>query len=89
MDTIFNMEKVEQLLSDLRVEVAESKVHLRHISDHMAKLNGRTEKSEDRIALLENQTKEARTVWKTVAAIASVIGASLSWVYSLITNAKP
>jgi hypothetical protein len=38
------MENIEQILSDLRVDAAESRIHLKHIAEHLAKLNGRTEK---------------------------------------------
>lgn len=80
------MEKIEQLLSDLRVEAAESRVHLAHISEHLAKLNGRTQKSEEKISLLDTEIQSAKKAWTAVVAIASGVGATLSWLYNFLSK---
>ncbi len=78
------MDRIEQLLSDLRVEVAESRVHLEHIVEHLSKLNNKAQKHEEKISSLESQATQAKAIWKTVAAISSTVGASLSWLYSVL-----
>jgi hypothetical protein len=75
------MENIEQILSDLRVDAAESRIHLQHIAEHLAKLNGRTEKCEDKVVELERNHNKIKTIWGTVVALSSFGGALLSWAY--------
>lgn len=75
------MGNIEQILSDLRVEAAESRIHLQHISEHLVKLNGRTEKCEDKVSEIERNHNKVKTIWGTIVAVSSFVGALLSWAY--------
>jgi hypothetical protein len=75
------MDKIEQLLSDLRVEVAESRVNLEHILEHLAKINGRTGKNEEKVVALEAEVGKVKTVWATISFISSLLSSAATWVY--------
>lgn len=81
MDRADKMDKIEQLLADLRVEVAESRVNLEHILEHLSKINGRIGKSEDKIVALETEAGKAKTIWTTISAISSLLTGAATWAY--------
>ena len=84
------LQRIADTLDDVRGDVAGLTTsqavqteQLRNIVDHLARLNGRVTKSEDRLASLENDRAEQRGAWKFIALIssipASVIGAGAMW----------
>ena len=84
------LERIADTLSDMRGDVsalttsqAVQTSDIKHILEHLARLNGRVGKSEDRLSSLENDRAEARGAWKFVALIsaipASVISAGAMW----------
>ena len=81
MDRADKMDKIEQLLADLRVEVAESRVNLEHILEHLTKINGRIGKSEEKIVALETEVGKAKTIWTTISAISSFLTGAVTWAY--------
>ena len=84
LDRIANtLEDVRGNVSGLTTSQAVQTEQLRAIAEHLARLNGRVGKSEDRLSSLENDRAEARGAWKFVALIssipASIIGAGAMW----------
>jgi hypothetical protein len=84
------LERIAGTLDDVRGDVsglttsqAVQTEQLRQIVEHLARLNGRVGKSEDRLGSLENDRAEQRGAWKFLALIssipASVIGAGAMW----------
>ena len=77
------LEDVRRDVSGLTTSQAVQTEQLRAIAEHLARLNGRVGKSEDRLSSLENDRAEARGAWKFVALIssipASIIGAGAMW----------
>lgn len=84
------LERIADTLSDMRGDVsalttsqAVQTSDIKHILEHLARLNGRVGKSEDRLSSLENDRAEQRGAWKFVALIssipASIIGAGAMW----------
>lgn len=84
------LERIAGILDDVRGDVsglttsqAVQTEQLRAIVEHLARLNGRVGKSEDRLSSLENDRAEQRGAWKFVALIssipASIIGAGAMW----------
>ena len=77
------LDDVKEDVSGLTASQAVQTEVLRQITEHLARLNGRVGKSEDRLSSLENDRAEQRGAWKFVALIssipASVIGAGAMW----------
>lgn len=84
------LERIADTLSDMRGDVsalttsqAVQTSDIKHILEHLARVNGRLGKSEDRLSSLENDRAEARGAWKFVALIsaipASIISAGAMW----------
>ena len=84
------LERIADTLSDMRGDVsalttsqAVQTSDIKHILEHLARLNGRVGKSEDRLSSLENDRAEQRGAWKFIALIssipASIIGAGAMW----------
>ena len=77
------LEDVRGDVSGLTTSQAVQTEQLRAIAEHLARLNGRVGKSEDRLGSLENDRAEQRGVWKFIALIssipASIIGAGAMW----------
>lgn len=84
------LERIASTLDDVRGDVsglttsqAVQTEQLRHIAEHLARLNGRVGKSEDRLGSLENDRAEQRGAWKFIAIIsaipASIISAGAMW----------
>ena len=85
-------ERLEALLSGIRDEQAEYRTEaalqrqeLGQIKEHLAKLNGRTARSEDRLTAIEYAQIEARGAWKGAVAVASAVGGAISWAASKLT----
>ena len=89
-NTLEQLERIANTLDDMREDVsglttsqAVQTSDIKHIVEHLARLNGRVGKSEDRLSSLENDRAEARGAWKFVALIssipASIIGAGAMW----------
>ena len=88
--TLEQLNRIANTLEDVRGDVsglttsqAVQTEQLRAIAEHLARLNGRVGKSEDRLSSLENDRAEARGAWKFVALIsaipASIISAGAMW----------
>jgi hypothetical protein len=91
--TMDQFERVESLLTNIRDEQAESRIEtalqrqeLGQIRQHLALLNGRTGKSEERLQAIEYAAIEARGAKKAIIAgvsgAASVLGGLVSWAVS-------
>ncbi|CAB4166778.1 hypothetical protein UFOVP836_57 [uncultured Caudovirales phage] len=89
-NTLEQLERIANTLDDMREDVsglttsqAVQTSDIKHIVEHLARLNGRVGKSEDRLSSLENDRAEARGAWKFIALIssipASIIGAGAMW----------
>lgn len=89
-NTLEQLERIASTLDSVRGDVsglttsqAVQTEQLRNIVEHLARLNGRVGKSEDRLSSLENDRAEQRGAWKFVALIssipASIIGAGAMW----------
>lgn len=90
-NTLEQLERIANTLDDMREDVsglttsqAVQTSDIKHIVEHLARLNGRVGKSEDRLSSLENDRAEARGAWKFIALIASipaaVIGSAFAWI---------
>jgi hypothetical protein len=81
--TLDNMrEDVSALTTSQAVQTSD----IKHILDHLARVNGRLGKSEDRLSSLENDRAEARGAWKFVALIASIPAAIVGSIFAWIAN---
>lgn len=89
-NTLEQLERIASTLDDVRGDVsglttsqAVQTEQLRNIVEHLARLNGRVGKSEDRLSSLENDRAEQRGAWKFIMLIssipASIIGAGAMW----------
>ena len=89
-NTLEQLERIANTLDDVKGDVsglttsqAVQTEQLKNIVEHLARLNGRVGKSEDRLSSLENDRAEQRGAWKFVALIssipASIIGAGAMW----------
>jgi predicted nuclease with TOPRIM domain len=88
-------ERLQTLLMDLREEAGEMRTELAllrqeatHTKEHLARLNGRVGKSEDRLSAIETAAIEARGAWKAAAAVASIVGGAASWLLGVLSGAK-
>lgn len=93
--TVDQFTKLEGILSNLRDETAESRTEtalirqdVSQVKDHLAALNGRTGRLEERITKLEYAAIEARGAWKVIVAIASACGAAVTWAIEHISLAQ-
>jgi chromosome segregation ATPase len=84
--TLPQFERLEAILTSLRDEQSETRTEaalqrqeLGQIREHLAKLNGRTARSEDRLTAIEYAQIEARGAWKGAVAVASAVGGVISW----------
>lgn len=89
-NTLEQLERIASTLEGVRGDVsglttsqAVQTEQLRNIVEHLARLNGRVGKSEDRLSSLENDRAEQRGAWKFIMLIssipASIIGAGAMW----------
>ena len=92
-NTLEQLERIAVTLDDVRGDVsglttsqAVQTEQLRAIVEHLARLNGRVGKSEDRLSSLENDRAEARGAWKFVALIASIPAAIVGSIFAWIAN---
>ena len=85
------LERIANTLDDMREDVsglttsqAVQTQDIKHIVEHLARLNGRVGKSEDRLSSLENDRAEQRGAWKFIALISSIpaalIGSAFAWI---------
>lgn len=89
-NTLEQLERIASTLEGVRGDVsglttsqAVQTEQLKNIVEHLARLNGRVGKSEDRLSSLENDRAEQRGAWKFIMLIssipASIIGAGAMW----------
>lgn len=89
-NTLEQLERIASTLDSVRGDVsglttsqAVQTQDIKHMVEHLARLNGRVGKSEDRISVLETALAEMRGAWKFVALAssipASIIGAVAMW----------
>jgi hypothetical protein len=73
-----------ETLHRIEITSAVSAEKLTKVEEHLARLNGRVAKSEERISTIENMAAEARGAWKFVVLVsaipASIIGAVAVWI---------
>ena len=79
--------KIDSVLAktaEMHTDIALVRQETTTIKDHLARLNGRVGKSEERLNSLDTLTAEARGAWKLVVLIcaipASVIAAIAVWI---------
>jgi len=87
------LERIAETLDDVRGDVsglttsqAVQTEQLRAIVEHLARLNGRVGKSEDRLGSLENDRAEARGAWKFIALISSIPAAVVASIFTWLAN---
>jgi len=89
--TLDQFERIQGLLVDLRddagvtrTEIALLRQEVTYMKEHLARMNGRVGKSEDRLNAIETAAIEVRGAWRAAVALASVlaaaIGAAASWI---------
>lgn len=71
---------------EMRIEIALQRLQITQINDHLAKINGRIGRGEDRLTAIEYAAIEARGAWKAIAAAASAIGGIVAWIVSHFVN---
>jgi len=78
-------QKLQSLVMDVRAEAGEMRTELAlvrqemtWVREHLQRLNGRVEKSEQRLGALEMAAIEARGAWKVLVAVASLVSAAAS-----------
>lgn len=82
-------EKLDGILAEQgesRTEAALMRQEVQQIREHLARLNGRTQKSEDRLTAVEMSLIEARGAWKAAIAVASAIGGVASWIMGVVSG---
>ena len=82
-------EKLDGILAEQgesRTEAALIRQEVQQIREHLGRLNGRTQKSEDRLSALEMSLIEARGAWKAAIAVASAIGGLASWLVGVLSG---
>ena len=87
------LERIADTLEDVRSDVsglttsqAVQTEQLKSIAEHLARLNGRVGKSEDRLSSLENDRAEQRGAWKFIALISSIPAALVGSIFAWIAN---
>ena len=92
-NTLEQLERIANTLDDVRGDVsglttsqAVQTEQLKNIVEHLARLNGRVGKSEDRLSSLENDRAEARGAWKFIALIASIPAALVASIFTWLAN---
>jgi hypothetical protein len=92
-NTLEQLERIAGTLDNMREDVsalttsqAVQTSDIKHILDHLARVNGRLGKSEDRLSSLENDRAEARGAWKFVALIASIPAAIVGSIFAWVAN---
>jgi len=91
--TLEQLERIADTLSDMRGDVsalttsqAVQTSDIKHILEHLARVNGRLGKSEDRLSSLENDRAEQRGAWKFIALIASIPAALVASIFTWLAN---
>jgi hypothetical protein len=92
-NTLEQLERIAGTLDNMREDVsglttsqAVQTSDIKHILDHLARVNGRLGKSEDRLSSLENDRAEARGAWKFIALIASIPAALVASIVTWLAN---
>jgi len=80
------LDGVKEDVSGLTASQAVQTEVLRQITEHLARLNERVGKSEDRLSSLETDRAEQRGAWKFVALIASIPAALVGSIFAWIAN---
>ena len=93
--TLDQFERLSEKLDGILAEQGESRTEsalirqeMTQIREHLARLNGRVGKSEERLTAIEMAAIEARGAWKAAVAVASLIGGLASWVIQAVVSGK-
>lgn len=75
-------EKLDKLTAEAAAMNTMCSLHeqaMQSVKSHLEKINGRTQKNEERTEVLERLVIELRGAWKLIVAVSSSIGAILTW----------
>jgi len=93
--TLDQFERLSEKLDGILAEQGESRTEsalirqeMTQIREHLARLNGRVGKSEERLTAIEMTAIEARGAWKAAVAVASIVGGLASWILQAVAGGQ-